>query len=58
MTQQIKQEVFTPYFTTKQKGTGLGLAIVHRIVTEHGGNILVESEPGKGTRFEVRLPLI
>jgi signal transduction histidine kinase len=58
MTEQIKQEVFTPYFTTKQKGTGLGLAIVHRIVTEHGGNILVESEPGKGTRFEVRLPLL
>jgi two-component system nitrogen regulation sensor histidine kinase NtrY len=58
MTEKIKQEVFTPYFTTKQKGTGLGLAIVHRIVTEHGGNILVESEPGKGTRFEVRLPLL
>ncbi len=57
MTEQIKQHVFTPYFTTKQKGTGLGLAIVHRIVTEHGGNILVESEPGKGTKFEVRLPL-
>jgi nitrogen fixation/metabolism regulation signal transduction histidine kinase len=57
MTEQIKHHVFTPYFTTKQKGMGLGLAIVHRIVTEHGGNILVESEPGKGTRFEVRLPL-
>ncbi|MCI0414134.1 ATP-binding protein [bacterium] len=57
MTEQIKQHVFTPYFTTKQKGMGLGLAIVHRIVTEHGGNILVESEPGKGTKFEVRLPL-
>jgi two-component system, NtrC family, nitrogen regulation sensor histidine kinase NtrY len=57
MNEQIKQHVFTPYFTTKQKGMGLGLAIVHRIVTEHGGNILVESEPGKGTKFEVRLPL-
>ena len=57
MTEQIKQQVFTPYFTTKRKGTGLGLAIVHRIVTEHGGNILVESEPDKGTTFEVRLPL-
>ena len=57
MTEQMKQQVFTPYFTTKQKGTGLGLAIVHRIVTEHGGNILIESEPGRGTRFEVRLPL-
>jgi len=57
MTDQTKQQAFMPYFTTKQKGTGLGLAIVHRIVTEHGGNILVESEPGKGTRFEIRLPL-
>jgi nitrogen fixation/metabolism regulation signal transduction histidine kinase len=57
MTQQIKQQVFHPYFTTKEKGTGLGLAIVHRIVAEHGGNILVESEPDKGTKFEVRLPL-
>ena len=57
MNEQIKQHVFTPYFTTKQKGMGLGLAIVHRIVTEHGGNILIESEPGKGTKFEVRLPL-
>jgi two-component system, NtrC family, nitrogen regulation sensor histidine kinase NtrY len=57
MTEQMKQQIFTPYFTTKQKGTGLGLAIVHRIITEHGGNILIESEPGRGTRFEVRLPL-
>jgi signal transduction histidine kinase len=57
MTDQIKQQVFTPYFSTKQSGTGLGLTIVQRIVTEHGGNILVESEPGKGTKFEVRLPV-
>jgi two-component system, NtrC family, nitrogen regulation sensor histidine kinase NtrY len=57
MTEQMKQQIFTPYFTTKQKGTGLGLAIVHRIITEHGGNILIESEPDRGTRFEVRLPL-
>jgi nitrogen fixation/metabolism regulation signal transduction histidine kinase len=57
MTAQVKEQVFTPYFTTKQKGTGLGLAIVQRIVTEHGGEILVESEPDKGTKFEVSLPM-
>jgi nitrogen fixation/metabolism regulation signal transduction histidine kinase len=57
MTADIQEQIFSPYFTTKTKGTGLGLAIVYRIVTEHGGNILVESEPGKGTRFKIRLPL-
>jgi two-component system nitrogen regulation sensor histidine kinase NtrY len=57
MNEKIQQQAFTPYFTTKPKGTGLGLAIVHRIVNEHGGKILIESEPGKGTTFEILLPL-
>jgi PAS domain S-box-containing protein len=47
--------IFEPFFTTKQGGTGLGLAIVHRIVTDHGGRISVESRPGR-TVFEVSLP--
>jgi signal transduction histidine kinase len=51
--------VFQPYFTTKDRGTGIGLTITHRIVTEHGGTIQVESPPpdsDKGTRVTIDLP--
>jgi len=47
--------IFQPFFTTKEKGTGLGLAITHRIVTDHGGDISVESRPGR-TIFTITLP--
>ncbi len=58
MTDEVKERLFTPFFTTKDvdQGTGLGLAVVHGIVTAHHGTIHVESAPGQGARFEVRLP--
>lgn len=48
--------IFEPFFTTKEHGTGLGLPIVHRIVTQHGGDIDVESQPGR-TVFSVWIPI-
>jgi signal transduction histidine kinase len=52
----LKNRVFLPFFTTRDRGTGLGLAIVHRIVTGHGGTVDVTSS-GSGTVFRIMLPL-
>jgi signal transduction histidine kinase len=54
---EVKDRLFEPFFTTKAKGTGLGLAVVKRILDAHRGDVVVYSEPGKGTRFQLRLPL-
>jgi two-component system sensor histidine kinase PilS (NtrC family) len=55
--QEQRDKIFDPFFTTKTGGTGLGLAIVYRIIEDHGGMIVVNSEPGKGTQFRIGLKI-
>jgi signal transduction histidine kinase len=55
MSKEEAERLFTPYYTTKQHGTGLGLAIVQSVVSDHGGDVGVESS-SKGTTFRIRLP--
>lgn len=57
ITPDVRERLFTPFFTTKPEGTGLGLNLVHTIVRDHGGDVEVESHPGRGATFRVRLPL-
>ena len=57
MDQETKEKMFTLFFTSKgSQGTGLGLFIANRVIHQHGGNISVESEPKKGSRFQICLP--
>jgi len=57
VTQELKERLFLPYFSTKKRGTGLGLAIVSRIIEDHHGSIRVEENRPVGTRFVVELPV-
>jgi signal transduction histidine kinase len=58
MDETTKDNIFNPFFTTKDSGTGLGLAITHKIIEEHGGDIQVDSTVGKGTTFLLTLPAV
>lgn len=53
----LRERIFEAYYSTRPGGSGLGLPTTRRIVRRHGGDILVDGEPGKGTRFVVSLPL-
>ncbi len=59
MTSDVRERIFDPFFTTKEtdKGTGLGLSTVYGVVSDHGGSISVNSAPGQGSTFIVRLPV-
>jgi len=54
--EEIRERIFEPYFTTKTRGTGMGVVTVQRVVEDHGGRILVNSEPGKGSEFTLVIP--
>ena len=56
MPAEVRDRIFTPFFTTKPRGTGLGLPVVHRAIEAHRGVVLVDSAPGRGTRFTIILP--
>jgi signal transduction histidine kinase len=57
MAPEVRDKIFQPFFSTKQAGSGLGLPTTRRIVEAHGGTIAVESEPDRGSKFTVRLPV-
>ena len=56
--ESILDEVFQPFFTTKEEGTGLGLSIAARIIEQHGGSLELISKEGEGTTFIITLPVV
>ena len=58
MPADVLAKVFRPFHTTKRNGHGLGLPTTRKIVDAHGGTLHVRSEPGKGSQFTIRLPVV
>jgi hypothetical protein len=58
LTDEIRERLFLPFYSTKHRGTGLGLSIAAKIIQEHGGTLRAESNSPKGARFLLRLPLM
>lgn len=56
--EEIRDRIFTMHYTTKDSGTGIGLYVARNVAESSGGNIRVDSEPGRGARFEIDLPVI
>lgn len=57
MTAEVQQQIFKPFFSLRPGGSGLGLPTLKKVVEAHGGTIAVQSEPGKGTKFTIGLPV-
>jgi signal transduction histidine kinase len=55
--EEVRQKIFDLYFTTKRDGSGIGLAMTYRILQLHNGHVDVQSQPGSGTTFVLRLPV-
>lgn len=60
MSEEVKKQIFVPFFTTKPvgQGTGMGMAVAYGIIADHQGKIIIESEEGSGTTFEIQLPAV
>jgi signal transduction histidine kinase len=56
--EEIREKIFSPFYTTRTQGTGLGLSITRKIIEQGGGTVSFTSEPGKGTTFRVRVPVV
>jgi signal transduction histidine kinase len=55
--EEIQGKIFEPYYTTRNTGSGLGLTVVYKVVREHGGDLHMDSKPGRGTTFTISIPL-